>query len=102
MAKASEVWMIDLGMVAKMRPCLLLTDYPADEELALVTVPTAYDGRAWQSLGTANPKVVPQAGGVPPAAGAIGLTLRLERRLGVLTSEEWTIVQNRLTEYFRL
>jgi len=26
----------------------------------------------------------------------------LERRLGALTSEEWTIVQNRLAEYFRL
>ena len=38
MAKAGEVWMIDLGMVAKVRPCLLLTDYPADDELALITV----------------------------------------------------------------
>jgi mRNA-degrading endonuclease toxin of MazEF toxin-antitoxin module len=45
MAKAGEVWMIDLGMVAKVRPCLLLTDYPADDELALIRAsdPNAQD-----------------------------------------------------------
>ena len=50
MARASEVRMIDLGMVAKVRPCLLLTDYPADNELALVTVlphTTALRGHRW-------------------------------------------------------
>jgi mRNA interferase MazF len=36
--RAGEIWLIDLGLVAKVRPCLLLTDYPADDELALVTV----------------------------------------------------------------
>jgi len=30
--------MVDLGMIAKVRPCLLLTDYPADDELALISV----------------------------------------------------------------
>jgi hypothetical protein len=30
-----EVWMVDLGLAAKVRPCLLLTDWPADDELAL-------------------------------------------------------------------
>ncbi len=28
-----EVWQVDLGMTAKVRPCLILSDYPADEEL---------------------------------------------------------------------
>jgi mRNA-degrading endonuclease toxin of MazEF toxin-antitoxin module len=32
MAKAGEVWMIDLGIIAKVRPCLLLTAYPAGAE----------------------------------------------------------------------
>jgi mRNA interferase MazF len=101
-AKASEVWMIDLGMVAKMRPCLLLTDFPADDELALVTVlphTTAVRGNRWELQ-------IPKSFLKPGAfhlqqVQSVSLS-RLERRLGVLTSEEWTIVRNRLTEYFRL
>jgi len=33
-----EVWTVDLGIAGKVRPCLLLTDYPQDDELALITV----------------------------------------------------------------
>jgi len=33
-----EVWMIDFGMAAKVRPALLLTVDPAADELDLVTV----------------------------------------------------------------
>jgi len=37
-ARAGEVWIVDLGMAAKVRPCLILTDYPRDDELALITI----------------------------------------------------------------
>jgi hypothetical protein len=64
--------MIDLGIVAKVRPCLLLTDSPDDDELALVTVlphTTALRGNRWElSIPT-----VPQAGRVSFAAGAVGV-----------------------------
>ncbi|MEM9399231.1 MAG: type II toxin-antitoxin system PemK/MazF family toxin [Verrucomicrobiota bacterium] len=33
-----EVWQVDLGMAAKVRPCLILTAAPDDEDLAVVTV----------------------------------------------------------------
>jgi mRNA interferase MazF len=33
-----EVWMVDLGMAAKVRPALLLTGEPGADELDLVTV----------------------------------------------------------------
>jgi mRNA interferase MazF len=49
--KAGEVWMIDLGLAAKVRPCLVLSDFPADDELALlVIVPhtTAVRGNRWE------------------------------------------------------
>ncbi len=36
--KRGEVWLVDLGLAAKVRPCLLLTIFPTDDELALVTV----------------------------------------------------------------
>lgn len=102
MAKASEVWMIDLGMVAKMRPCLLLTDYPSDDELALVTVlphTTAVRGNRWE-LQISKSFLKPGTFHLQQVQ-SVSLS-RLERRLGALTSEEWTIVQNRLAEYFRL
>ena len=46
-----EVWRVDLGLAAKVRPCLLLSDYPADDELALVVVvphTTAVRGKRWE------------------------------------------------------
>ncbi len=33
-----EVWRVDLGLTAKVRPCLVLSDYPADDELALIII----------------------------------------------------------------
>jgi mRNA interferase MazF len=36
--RAGEVWIVDLGLAAKVRPCLLLTDYPSDDDLALITI----------------------------------------------------------------
>ena len=49
--RRGEVWLVDLGLAAKVRPCLLLTDFPADDELALVTVvphTTAVRGNRWE------------------------------------------------------
>ena len=45
-----QVWLVDLGMVAKVRPCLLLTNFPEDDELALVSViahTTSLRGNQW-------------------------------------------------------
>jgi mRNA interferase MazF len=42
---------VDLGLAAKVRSCLILSDYPADEELALVVVvphTTAVRGNRWE------------------------------------------------------
>ena len=36
--RRGEVWQVDFGLAAKVRPCLILSDYPADDELALVVV----------------------------------------------------------------
>src|SRR5436190_21431591 len=46
-----EVWMIDFGMAAKVRPALLLTGEPATDELDLVTVllhTTSLRGSRWE------------------------------------------------------
>src|SRR5438093_8768454 len=33
-----EIWRVDLGLTAKVRPCLVMSDYPAENELALILV----------------------------------------------------------------
>ena len=33
-----EIWRIDFGMAAKVRPAVILSDFPADDELALIVV----------------------------------------------------------------
>jgi len=94
--------MIDLGMVAKVRPCLLLTDYPADDELALLTVlphTTALRGNRWE-LAIPKPFLKPGAFHLQQVQSVS--VSRLERRLGLLTTEEWNTVQNRLTDYLSI
>jgi mRNA interferase MazF len=47
----SEIWMIDIGLAAKVRPCLILSDFPEDDELALVVIvphTTAVRGNRWE------------------------------------------------------
>jgi mRNA interferase MazF len=46
-----DVWLVDLGLAAKVCPCLILSDYPADDELALIVViphTTAVRGNRWE------------------------------------------------------
>ena len=46
-----DIWVVDLGLAAKVRPCLLLTDWPADQDLALVTIlahTTTLRGSIWE------------------------------------------------------
>lgn len=46
-----EIWMVDRGLAAKVRPCLPLADWPADNELALIAVPAhtrSLEGNPWE------------------------------------------------------
>ncbi len=48
---AGEIWQVDLGLAAKVRPCLVLSDYPRDDELALMLIvphTTAIQGNRWE------------------------------------------------------
>ena len=94
--------MIDFGLAAKVRPALLLTGEPATEQLDLVTVllPTAaLRGNAWEL-------VIPKSFLKP---GAFHLqqiqsisTVKLERRLGMLTPPERRLVEPALASRLRL
>jgi mRNA interferase MazF len=97
-----EVWLVDLGLAAKVRPCLIISDHPTDDELALVIViphTTAIRGNRWE---LAIPKPFLQRGvfhlqQIQPISLA-----RLERKLGALTSEELQRVKTALGRLLKL
>lgn len=91
-----EVWMIDFGMTAKVRPALILTGTPAVDELDLVTVllhTTSVRGNRWE-LNITKPFLKPGAFHLQQVQTVS--TVKLERRFGVLTPEEMDRVQNAL------
>ena len=93
-----EIWQVDMGIAGKVRPCLLLTDYPANDELALVTViphTTALRGNEWE---VAIPKPFLKAGAFHiQQVQSISLP-KLMRRLGSLTNEEWNLIAVKLSK----
>ena len=97
-ANRGEVWMVDFGMTAKVRPALLLTGTPADDELDLITVllhTTALRGNRWE-LTIPKPFLKPGAFHLQQIQSIS--TVRLERRLGTLTGEEMNQVLDALAE----
>ncbi len=96
--KSSEVWQVDFGLAAKVRPALLLTGNPADEELDLVTVllhTTSLRGNRWE-LSIPKPFLKPGAFHLQQIQSVP--TVRLERKLGVLTGAEMNQVLDALVE----
>jgi mRNA interferase MazF len=86
--KRGEIWLIDLGLAAKVRPCLLLTDFPADDELALVTVvphTTAIRGNRWEHV-CAKTFLKPGAFHLQQVQSVS--IAKLVRRLGALDNDE--------------
>jgi mRNA interferase MazF len=101
-ARKGEVWQVDMGIAGKVRPCLLLTDYPADDELALITVlphTTALRGNRWE---LAIPKSFLKPGAFHLQQIQSVSVAYLLRRLGTLTDEEWNRVLDQLAERLSL
>jgi mRNA interferase MazF len=93
-----EVWLVDFGLTAKVRPALLLTGNPADVELDLVTVllhTTALRGNRWE-LSIAKTFLKPGAFHLQQIQSVP--TVRLERKLGVLNGTEMNLVLDALAE----
>ena len=97
-----EIWLVDFGLAAKVRPALLLTGQPADNELDLVTVllhTTALRGNRWE-LSISRPFLKPGAFHLQQIQTVS--TVKLERRLGVLTADEMDRVLDALTERLKI
>jgi mRNA interferase MazF len=101
-ANPGEVWIVDLGLAAKVRPCLVLSDYPKDDELALIVVvphTTAVRNNRWEvSIPKRFLKVgvfhLQQLQSVP--------IVRLQRKIGDLTAEELQFVRKKLSDLLHL
>ncbi len=86
--KRGDVWIVDLGLAAKVRPCLLLTDFPTDDELALVTVvphTTAIRGNKWEHVCEKN---FLQRGAFQLQQVQSVSIAKLVRRLGALSDDD--------------
>ncbi len=97
-----EVWRVDFGMAAKVRPALLLTGNPADDELDLVTVllhTTSLRGNRWE-LSIPKPFLKPGAFHLQQIQSVS--TVKLERKLGVLNETEMNQVLDALAERLRI
>ena len=93
-----EVWMVDFGLAAKVRPALLLTGNPAVEELDLVTVllhTTSLRGNRWE---LSLPKSFLKPGAFHLQQIQSVSTVKLERKLGVLSEVEMNRVLDALAE----
>ena len=91
-----DIWQVDMGIAGKVRPCLLLTGYPNDEDLALVTViphTTALRGNSWEI--TIEKPFLKSGAFHLQQVQSISLS-KLMRRLGYLTEEEWGTIGVRL------
>ena len=101
-AQQGEIWTVDLGMAAKVRPCLLLTDFPEDDELALITVlphTTSLRGNRWE-LTIPKPFLKPGAFHLQQIQSVS--VARIVRKLGAVTPQEWRQVQDKLRALFSL
>ena len=97
-----EVWQVDFGMAAKVRPALLLTGNPADDELDLVTVllhTTSLRGNRWE-LSIPKPFLKPGAFHLQQIQSVS--TVKLERRLCVLNETEMNKVLDALAERLKI
>ena len=99
-AKPGEIWMTDLGMAAKVRPCLVLTSpLTSDDELNVFTVvahTTSRRNSRWQV--PIQKSFLDDEGAFDVQRIATVASVKLERRLGVLTEDEMNRVLDALAE----
>ena len=98
-----EVWLVDLGMVAKIRPCLVFSVPPVGpNDRALVTVVAHTTSARESSFEVAVPARFLKPG-VFDAQNIISIPhAKLVRRLGVLTQEQMDSVAAVVREWLGL
>ncbi len=99
-AKPGEIWIVDLGMAAKVRPSLILTP-PKNDELDVFTVvahTTSCRGNQWEV--PIRKSFLDDDGAFDVQRIATVASVKLERKLGELTRVEMDLILDRLAERF--
>jgi mRNA interferase MazF len=98
-AKPGDIWTVDLGMAAKVRPCLILTHQPRSDELDVFTIvahTTACRGNRWE-ISILKP-YLEEEGAFDVQRVATVASVKPEHKLGELTRTELDAVLDRLAE----
>src|SRR5919206_2323422 len=91
-----EVWLVDLGYAAKVRPCLVLSIPALDEDRALATL-VAHTTSARGSRFEVDVKVKFLRAGVFDAQNLVTIPhAKLIRKLGVLSLDQLSEVESRV------
>lgn len=98
-----EIWRVDFGLAAKIRPALILSDFPADDELALLVVVPHTTALRGNRLELNVPKPFLKSPGVFHLQQIQPLSLaRFDSRLGALTPDEFKRVKESLIRLLNL
>jgi mRNA interferase MazF len=98
-AKPGEVWVVDLGIAAKVRPCLILTPPPKADELDVFTVVAhtrSLRGNRWEV--PIQKSFLSSEGAFDVQRVATVASVKLERKLGLLSAQELDLILDRLAE----
>jgi mRNA interferase MazF len=95
-----EVWRVGFGQAAKVRPALVLNDYPSEDELALLVVIPHTTAVRGNRLTLAQPFLKPGAFHLQQIQ-PIPLA-RFDVRLGTLTADEFEKVKQTLVQLLKL
>jgi mRNA interferase MazF len=102
-AKPGDVWQIDLGMAAKVRPCFVLTRQPKGDELDVFTIVAHTTSLRGNHREVSIPKsFLDDEGAFDVQRIATVASVKLERKLGELTSGEMDKVLDLLAERLRI
>jgi mRNA interferase MazF len=101
-ASAGEIWRVDVGLAAKVRPALILSDYPADNELALLLIvphTTSMRGSRWEFP---IPKLFLRDGAFHlQQIQSVSLS-RFDSKLGDLTADEFRRLKTAVIDVLNL
>jgi len=100
--RRGEVWLMDLGMAAKVRPCVVVSTVIGDEDRALITIvphTTSARGTMWE---VATPVSFLKTGAFD-AQGLVTVPVaRAVRRLGTLNREQMRSVEESIARWLEL
>jgi mRNA interferase MazF len=97
-----EVWLADLGIAAKVRPCLVLSIPPAPQDRVLVTLVPHTTSVQGTGLEVVIPKQFLKAGAFDAQGLITVVPARLIRKLGKLQPNEIALVEGAVKRWLGL